>query len=97
MYDIISLTNSTHLTADTFFLNLLDTEEKCENHETVCQAFIDFKKAYVSIKKEVLYNILIESGGTMKLVRLIKMCLIETNSKVHIGKYFLMHFLLKIV
>jgi hypothetical protein len=66
---------------------LLDIGEKCAYHETVCQPFIDFKKTYVFVKKEVLYNILIEFGGTMKLVRLIKMRLIETNSKVHIGKY----------
>jgi hypothetical protein len=35
-----------------------------------------------------LYNILIEFGVFMKLVRLIKMCLNETYSKVHIGKHF---------
>jgi len=42
------------------------------------QLFIDFKKAYDSVRKEVLYNILIEFGVPMKLVRLIKMCLTET-------------------
>jgi hypothetical protein len=34
-----------------------------------------------------LYNILIEFGVSMKLLRLIKMCLNETYSKVHIGKH----------
>jgi hypothetical protein len=34
-----------------------------------------------------LYNILIEFGVPMKLVRLIKMCLNETYSKVRIGKH----------
>jgi hypothetical protein len=34
-----------------------------------------------------LYNILIEYGVPMKLVRLIKMCLNETYSKVRIGKH----------
>jgi hypothetical protein len=34
-----------------------------------------------------LYNILIEFGVLMKLVRLIKMCLNETYSKVRIGKH----------
>jgi hypothetical protein len=38
------------------------------------------------VRREVLYNILIEFGVPMKLVRLIKMCLNETYSKVCIGK-----------
>jgi hypothetical protein len=39
------------------------------------------------VRREVLYNILIEYGVPMKLVRLIEMCLNETYSKVCIGKY----------
>jgi hypothetical protein len=53
----------------------------------VHQLFIDFKKAYDSVKREVLYNILLESGIPKKLVRLIKMCLNETYSKGHVGKF----------
>jgi hypothetical protein len=52
----------------------------------VHQLFIDFRKAYDSIKREVLYNIMLEFGITKKLARLVKMCLNETYSKVHIGK-----------
>jgi hypothetical protein len=52
----------------------------------VHQLFIDFKKAYDSIKREVLYNTLLEFGIPKKLVRLIKMCLSETYSKVCTGK-----------
>jgi hypothetical protein len=33
---------------------------KRECNETVHQLFMDFKKAYDSVRKEVLYNILIE-------------------------------------
>jgi hypothetical protein len=51
----------------------------------VHQLFIDFKKAYDSIKREV-YNILLEFGIPKKLVRLIKTCLKETYSKVRVGK-----------
>jgi len=53
----------------------------------VRQLFIDFKKAYDSVRREVLYNILIEFVIPMKLVRLIKMCLNETHSKVWVGKH----------
>ena len=41
---------------------------------------------YDSIRKEVLYNILIESGVPKKLLKLIKMCLTETYSRVRVGK-----------
>jgi hypothetical protein len=50
-------------------------EKKWEYNETVHQLFIDFKKAYDSVRREVLYNIVIEFGVPMNLVRLIKMCL----------------------
>jgi hypothetical protein len=52
----------------------------------VHQLFTDFKKAYDSVKREVLYNILLEFGIPKKLVRLIKMCLNETYSEVRVGK-----------
>jgi hypothetical protein len=54
---------------------------------TVHQAFIDFKKAYDLVWKEVLYNILIDFGVSLKLVRLIKMCLNKMYSKICIGKH----------
>jgi hypothetical protein len=52
----------------------------------VNQLFTDFKKAYASVKREVLYNILIDFGIPKKLVRLIKMFLNETYSKVRVGE-----------
>jgi hypothetical protein len=52
----------------------------------VHQLFIDFKKAYDSVKREVLYNTLLEFGIPKKLVRLIKMCLDETDRKVRVVK-----------
>jgi hypothetical protein len=57
------------------------------DNETVHQLFIDFRKAYDSVRREVLYKILIEFGIPRELVRLIKMCLNETCSKVRIGKH----------
>jgi retron-type reverse transcriptase len=44
------------------------------------------KKACDSVRREVLYNILIEFGIPRKLVGLIKMCLNETYCRVRIGK-----------
>jgi hypothetical protein len=46
-----------------------------------------FKKAFDSVRREVLYNILTEFGVSTKPIRLIKMCLNETYSKAHIGKH----------
>ena len=51
--------------------------KKMEYNEEVHQLFIDFKKAYDSVRGEVLYKILIEFGIPRKLVRLIKMSLTE--------------------
>jgi hypothetical protein len=48
-----------------------------EYNEAVHYLFIDFKKAYDSVRREVLYNILIEFGISMKQVSLIKMCQYE--------------------
>jgi hypothetical protein len=45
-----------------------------------------FKKVCVSVRREALRNILIEFGISRKLVGLIRMCLNETHSTVHVGK-----------
>jgi len=55
-------------------------------NKAVCQLFIEFKKAYNSVQREVVNNILIEIDIPTKLVRLIKMCLNETYSRVQVGK-----------
>jgi hypothetical protein len=48
-------------------------EKKWEYNGMVHQLFIDFKKAYGSVKREVLYNILLQFGTPKKLFGLIKM------------------------
>ena len=57
--------------------------------------FIDFKKGYDSVRRLVLFNILIEFGITMKLLRLIKMCLNETCARVQVHKHLLCIFHIK--
>ena len=61
-------------------------EKKWEYNKGVYQLFIDFKKAFDSVRREVLYNILMEFGIPKKLIRLIKMFLTETFSRVRVGK-----------
>ena len=61
-------------------------EKNWEYNEEVHQLFIDFKKAYDSVRREVLDKILIEFGIPRKLVSLIKMSLTETYSRVRVDK-----------
>jgi sorting nexin-29 len=74
-------------TTDQIFYIRQILEKKWEYNGTVHQLFIDFKKAYDSVGREVLYSILIEFGIPRKLVALIQMCLNETYSTVRIAKY----------
>jgi hypothetical protein len=73
-------------TMDQIFYVRQILEKKWEYNGTKYQLFIDFKKVYDSIKREVLYNILVEFGIPKKLVRLLKMCLNVIYSTVRIGK-----------
>jgi len=52
----------------------------------VYQLSVDFKEAYDSVRREGWYSIIIEFGVPKKLVRLIKMCVIETYSGDRVGK-----------
>jgi hypothetical protein len=67
-------------TTDQIFYIRQIQEKKWEYNGTVHQLFIDFKKAYDSVKRKVFYSILIEFGIPRKLVGLIQMCLNETYS-----------------
>ena len=67
-------------------MNCQILEKKCEYNEAVHRLFTDFKKAYDSVRRKVLYNILIEFGIPMQLVRLIKMFLNETRSIVLLAR-----------
>jgi hypothetical protein len=60
--------------------------KKWEYNEEVHQLFIDFKKVYDSVRREILYKILIEFGIPRKLVRLTKMSLTETYSRVRLKR-----------
>jgi len=59
--------------------------KKWEYKEEVHQLFIDFKKAYDSVRREVLYKILIEFRIPRNLVRIVKMSLTETYSRFRVG------------
>jgi len=73
-------------TTDHIFCIRQILEKKWEYNEDVHQVFIDFKKAYESVRREILYKILIEFGIPRNLVRLIKMSLTETYRRVQVGK-----------
>jgi hypothetical protein len=68
-------------TMDQIFYIRQILEKKWEYNGTVHQLFIDFKKAYDSVKREVLYNILVEFDIPKKIVRLTKICLMKPIAK----------------
>jgi hypothetical protein len=88
---------SNRSTTDQIFCIRRILEKTLEYNETAHQPFVNFKKAYGSLGREVLYNILIEFGVPMKLAGLIEIRLHETYSKVRIGKYCVIIFLSKMV
>ena len=59
-------------TTDHIFCICQVLQKKWEYNEAVHQLFVDIKIAYDSVRREVLYNILIEFGIPLKLVRPIK-------------------------
>jgi hypothetical protein len=68
-----------------FFLSFpppLLSSDTVEKWEIIHHLFIDSEKSYDSVRREVLYNILIDFGVSIKLIRLIEMCLNETYSEV---------------
>jgi len=73
-------------TTDHIFCIRQILEKKWEYNEPVHQLSIDFKKAYDSVRREVLYKFLTEFGIPRKLVRLIKTSLTETYSRVRVGE-----------
>jgi hypothetical protein len=76
-------------TTDQIFCIRVILEEDGNTMRQVNQLLIHFKKIYDSVRRDVLCNILLEFRVPIKLVRLIKMRLNETFSKVHIGNIYL--------
>jgi hypothetical protein len=66
-------------------------EKKWEYNGKVHQLFTDSEKAHDSVRWEVLYNILYEYGISMKLIMLIKMCLVKSIVKYAKVKLYLMY------
>jgi len=73
-------------TTDHIFCIRQILEKKLEYNDSVHQMFIDLNKAYDSVRREVLYNILMEFAVPKKLVSLTTLCLTEMYSRVRIGK-----------
>jgi hypothetical protein len=66
---------------------LTDTGENMGTQWDCASAVYRLQESLDSVRWEVLYNILIEFSIPLKLVRLIKMCLNKTCSKVCAGKH----------
>jgi hypothetical protein len=59
---------------DQIFYTRQILEKKWEYNGTVQQLFIDFKKGYGSVKREVSDNVRLEFGVLKKILGLIKTC-----------------------
>lgn len=64
------------------------TEKRWEQNGEEYPPLIDFKNAYDSVRKEVLYNIITGFVGPMNFNSLIILCLKETNSKFRKSKHW---------
>jgi hypothetical protein len=69
--DVLFYNFNRRSTTDQIFAFVRYWRKNWEFNETVHQLFVDFKKANDSVSREILYNILIEFGVSMKLVGLI--------------------------
>jgi hypothetical protein len=75
-------------TEQIFCIRQIFEGKKWEHNEAVHQLFTNFMKAYDSVRREVLFHILNEFGIPMQLVKLIKLCLNETSSRVQVDKHW---------
>jgi hypothetical protein len=70
-------------TGQIFCLRMI-LERTCEYEVDIHQLYTDYKQAYDTINRAKLVEIIKEFGIPMKLVRLVKITLANTNSKVKI-------------
>ena len=72
-------------TIDKIF-SLRQVHEKCwDSGVTLYQVFVDFKKAYDSIYREVVEKILVETGVPCKLAKLIQNTIDQTSYRVRVN------------
>jgi hypothetical protein len=74
-------------TTDQIFCIPQILQGKWEYNETVYQLFVEFKNTCDSVRREILYTYLTDSGVSMQLVRVIEVCLNETYNNVNMGKH----------
>ncbi|MFX8891336.1 reverse transcriptase domain-containing protein, partial [Acinetobacter baumannii] len=69
-------------TIDQIFTLRQILEKKREHDSEVHNLCVDFKKAYDSIHREGLFNIMAEFGFSRKLIRMTAVCLCGVRSRV---------------
>lgn len=72
-------------TTDQIFTLRQIMEKHFEHDHDLHLLFVDFKQAFDSVKRSALYKALNELGLPRKLIRLIRMTMLETSAKVKVG------------
>jgi hypothetical protein len=85
---IVDLGVAVALLATLFFCIRQNLERVWGYNETVHQLFVELKEPRDSVRREVVYRILVEFEARTKQIRITRMRLNETYREVGIGKQF---------
>lgn len=73
---------SNRSTTDNIFAIKMISEKVWEYNQSIHYLFIDFLKAYDSIHRDSLWNVMIEFGFPLKLINMCRLCMDDNTSRI---------------